>query len=298
VNATAIVIIGSLAAGAPVAQPPEGTPQASAQAQPTRPAPDPRRQDIQMMEIALTRALQTGARQLAQLLRVNDPTSAFVTEIGRARGFILDGYGIFFDVDVPGMKQSVVWSAQVGELARDRERTVQAANAMAPDDARRGAAYARVRQIDRLIQALQAGQVLLPPPPSAVAPTQVVAPNRVEAMSVNESVVVQSASPAVANLAAADTQLQDMQIRDPNELYTESVKNALIDAMLGYSKLLKIAENEWLTVAASDSDGPTPGQLDDTSRILISIRGTDLAAYQAGKLTRDEVLKKVVVKEF
>jgi hypothetical protein len=52
-------------------------------------------------------------------------------------------------------------------------------------------------------------------------------------------------------------------------------------------------------VAASDSDAPqTPAQLDETSRILISIRGSDLAAFQAGKLTRDEVLKRVEVREF
>lgn len=294
-NATAILVIGTLSAGAQQA---EAAPQAAPQPQATRPAPDPRRQDVQMMEVALTRALQTGARQLAQLLRVNDPTSAFVTEIGRARGFILEGYGIFFDVDVPGMKQSVVWAAQVNELARDRVTTLQAAGSMAPDDPRRGPAYARVRQIDRLIQALQAGQVLLPPAPSATAPAQLVAPDRVEAMSVNESVLVQSGVPVPPPAASLVPDLQNMQVRDPDELYTESVKNALIDAMLGYSKLLKIEHNEWLTVAASDSDGPIPGQLDDRSRILISIKGSDLALFQAGTLTRDEVRKRVQVKEF
>ena len=301
-NATAILIIATVAAAAPAAQQPDGTPQAQPQTQTEtqtmRPAPDPRRQDIQMMEIALTRALQAGARELARLLKVTEPNSAFVTQTGRARGFILDGYGIFFDVDVPGMKQSVVWSQQVAELARDRERTMQAANAMAPDDPRRALALARLNQIDRWIRAAQSGQVLLPPAPSPTAPMQLAPRDRIEAATVSESVVVETASPAVASPVSPVAPLQDMQIRDPNELYTESVKNALIDAMLGYSKLLKIAENEWLTVAASDSDGPAPGQLDDTSRILISIRGIDLTAYQAGKLTREEVLKKVVVKEF
>lgn len=294
-NATAILLIGTLAAGAG-GQQPEAAPSARPQTPAARPAPDPRRQDVQIMEVALTRALQKGARDLAELLKVNDPTSAFVTSIGRARGFILDGYGIFFDVDVPGMKQSAVWSAQVMQLNQDRERTVRAAGAMAPDDARRGAAFARVQQIDRLLRALQAGQVLLPPGPSATAPAQLVTPERVEAMSVNETVGVPGAPPPPGVPAIPD--LQNVQIRDPNELYTEAVKRALIDAMLGYSKLLKIGDDEWLTVAASDSDGPAPGQLDDTSRILISIRGGDLAAFQAGKLTRDEMLKKVQVKEF
>jgi hypothetical protein len=173
---------------------------------------------------------------------------------------------------------------------------------MAPDDARRGAAFARVQQIDRLLRALQAGQVLLPPARSAAtADTQLAAPlappGAVGAMSISDAVGVPATPQGVAP-ATGLSDLQNMQVRDPNELYTESVKKALIDAMLGYSKLLKIEENEWLTVAASDSDGPAPGQLDDTSRILISIRGADLAAFQAGRLTRDEMLKKVQVKEF
>jgi hypothetical protein len=250
------------------------------------------------MEVALTRALRVGAQELAQLMKVSEPTSAFVTENGRARGFVLEGYGIFFDVDVPGMKQSAVWSSQVAQLARERANTLQLANAMAPNDPRQSLAVARLNQIDRYIRAAQAGQVLLPPAPSPTEPAQIAAPDRmVGAASVNESVIVTSGGDARGSSAAL-SMLPDMQVRDPNELYTEAVKKALIDAMLDYSKLLKIGENEWLTVAASDGDRPAPGQLDDSSRILISIRGSDLLALQTNKLTREDVLKKVVVKEF
>ena len=307
VNATTLVVLGALAA-APSGQQPEGNqPQAppEAQTQTARPAPDPRRLDVQMMEIALTRALQTGARELAQLLRVNEPSSAFVLSTGRARGFILDGYGIFFDVDVPGMKQSVVWSEQMMLLAREREEAIRALNAIRPDDPLRRLAIQNVQRVDRMIQEAQAGKVLLAPPTplptpmSPLPPTQLIGPTRVEATTINESVIVTSPTPAGTPARPPVVPVQEMQLRDPNELYTEAVKKALIDAMLGYSKLLKIGENEWLTVAAADGDGPqVPGQLDDTSRILISIRGSDLAAFQTGKLTREEVLKKVQVKEF
>lgn len=85
---------------------------------------------------------------------------------------------------------------------------------------------------------------------------------------------------------------------DPNQLYTEAVKTALIDAMLKYSVGLKLGADEWLTVAARDAGGPAgPGQVDDASTIVIRIRGGDLTAFHAGKLTREEVLKKVEVKE-
>ena len=30
--------------------------------------------------------------------------------VARAKGFLLDGYGVFFDVDVPALRRSVAWS--------------------------------------------------------------------------------------------------------------------------------------------------------------------------------------------
>ena len=41
-----------------------------------------------------------------------------------------------------------------------------------------------------------------------------------------------------------------------------------------------------------------PGQINDSSTIVLRIKGSDLSAFQAGKLTREEVLKRVDVKEF
>jgi hypothetical protein len=205
------------------------------------------------------------------------------------------------------MKQSVVWSATMVQLAQDRAAAIQAANEMRADDPLRPLAFRRVRQIEQLMTQAQAGGVLVQPPAPALpanAPTQLER-DRVQAATVPgtmaESVAVTSASPAVqtsSNLVAAIQQPMP-QIRDPNELYTEAVKNALIDAMLRYSQFLKVGDDEWLTVAAGDGDGPqSPGQLDETTRILISVRGSDLSAFQSNKLTRDEVLKKVQVKEF
>jgi hypothetical protein len=263
---------------------------------PAKPVADSRHDDIRMMESVLTQALQKGAQDLARQLRVNEPNSAFVTGTGRARGFILDGYGVFFDVDVPGMKQSVVWSAQMVQLMQDRERALQDLERLRPDDPLRKVAELQFRQIQRLIAAAQGGAVLVPSP---VAPTQLAPQGLVGAATVpvtNESMV---ATPAAPPGPAAPAASPATEIRDPNELYTESVKNALIDAMLKYSAFLKIPDNEWLTVAASDSEGPQiPGQIDDASRILIRVKGADLAAFQAGRLTREEVLKKVEVREY
>lgn len=249
-----------------------------------RPAPsvDPRRDDIRMMESVLTQALQKGAQDLARQLKVSEPNSAFVTSTGRARGFALDGYGMFFDVDVPGMKQSVVWSAQMLELAQQRVQLRQFL-AENPTHPARRLAEANLRQIERMMIGVPAAPLPIPSPAPQVAP-----PGIATATNVAETTSV----PAAATALVPD-------LRDPNELYTDSVKNALIDAMLRYSAFLKIGDNEWLTVAASDSDGPQiPGQLDDASRIMIRVRGSDLSAFQSGKLSREGVLKRVEVKEF
>lgn len=272
---------------AALAQSPQPAPAATA---PEPASVDPRRDDIRAMETMLTQALQKGAQDLARQLKVSEPNSAFVAGTGRARGFVLQGYGMFFDVDVPGMKQSVVWSAQAIQLAQERQRALQYLQNARPDDPLRKLAEQQLRQIDRLMSS-SGGMVLIPPAATQIAPADRVS----AAVAVNENVATSSAAPA----APAASPVAMGEFRDPNELYTESVKNALIDSMLRYSAFLKIADNEWLTVAASDSEGPqVPGQLDDASRIVIRVKGSDLAAFQSGKLTREEVLKRVEVREF
>lgn len=285
---------------APV-EPAAAVPQNAAPAAPqpaARPASDTRREDIRVMELALTQALQKGAQDLARQLRVSEPGSMFVTGNGRARGFVLEGYGMFFDVDVPGMKQSVVWSAQMVQLMQDRERFAQVVGNTRPDDPIHRIAEQQLRATDRLIAAAQGGAVLIPSPN---ANTQMPAPDRISAatLAVSDSSITPVAGMPAASATGAAAPVPAPEIRDPNELYTNAVKDALIDTMLRLSPVLKIAEGEWLTVAASDSDGPqVPGQLDDASRIVIRVKGSDLAAFHAGKLTREEILKKVEVREF
>jgi hypothetical protein len=257
------------------------------------------REDIRAMEALLTNALQKGAQDLALRMQVNDPGSRFVTGTGRARGFALDGYGVFFDVDVPGMKQSLVWSS---ELLRQMQQADYLRQFIAsnPDSSARQFAMTELGRLERQLNGLRTSQQ-----PQALAPVPAIPADRTAtAQAVNESTSVAAPPLALAGnrsitAAAAPAANVPSDLRDPNELYTDAVKNALIDAMLKYSSFLKIGAEEWLTVAARDSEGPSmPGQIDDASTIVIRIKGSDLAAFQANKLTREEVLKKVQVKEF
>jgi hypothetical protein len=300
VKATSLVVVALMAAGMtafaqerPSPPDPEqvetqSVPGAPVASQRAAPSVDSRRDDIRAMESLLTRALQKGAADLASQMQVSEPGTLFVTGAGRARGFVLEGYGVFFDVDVPGMRQSVVWSAQMLQQAQQRE-SLRDFIARSPDSKERRYAEMELRRLDRLGQAV-AGPPVPQPAPSGVATAQ----------AVNESATVAAAPPTLAPpvpVAPAAPRAADM--RDPNELYTDAVKIALIDTMLKYSAFLKIGAEEWLTVAARDSDGPLmPGQIDDSSTIVLRVKGSDLAAFQGAKLTREEVLKRVVVKEF
>lgn len=237
----------------------------TAQDAPSRPDA-PQRNQIRMMENVLTGAVRQGAESLARTMQVKEPGSLIVTGTARARGIVLEGYGVFFDVDVPMMKQSVVWSMQTLERERQRAALRQVIDT-SPDTPARRFAEQQLRLLDR-----NPGSTLPLAPPAAANGIAVAA----AVNDVNETVAPEP--------------------RDPNEQYTEAVKAALVDAMLDYG--LPIGADEWLIVAARDSEGPiSPGVLDDASTIVLKVKGSDLLAFRAKKLTREEARKKVEVRE-
>jgi hypothetical protein len=245
------------------------------QSPPATVAPGDRRDDIKTLEAVLALAVKSGADKLALQMRASEPGSLFVIDTGRTRGFDLQGYGVFFDVDVPMMKQSVLWSSRTLTQQDTRAQLENYINTLPPGPARDFA----IRELRRT----QQGQRQAAPTPIANSSE----PGTVRAQDVDNAAAVATPAP-VPPLAG-----------DPNVLYTELVKSSLIDAMLKYSVGLKLGAEEWLTVAARDAQGPpTPGQPDDASTIVIRIKGSDLAAFHANKLTREEVLKRVEVKEY
>jgi hypothetical protein len=283
--------------------PPDPTPQAAPVVSPPRLAQEPQsssvdQRDVRMMEIVLTNAVRNGAENISRQMQAREPGSLFVVDMAKARGFVLEGYGIFFAVDVPMMRQAAVWSARQ-LMQRDLQDQIGKLNAIAADttkdlDTRRQAAF-QARMLGLSLQGANGSTVTRAPDPvgtlagataTPVANNPTPAPGIVRATDVDEKAAPSSPAP-VSPLA------------DPNDLYTEAVKAALIDAMLKHSLSLHIGDNEWLTVAARDGEGPpVPGQIDDASTIVISIKGSDLSAFITNKLTRDDVLKRVKIREF
>jgi hypothetical protein len=91
----------------------------------------------------------------------------------------------------------------------------------------------------------------------------------------------------------------DPILDDPEEAYRVEVINALMNAMLDYSRGLNLGADEWLTVGARRDDSPRVGWGDSDARtIQIRVRGSDLAAFLGGQLSRDEARRRIEVRLF
>ncbi len=265
------------------------------------PPPEPKpvnlgdvRHHIYVMEGALARAVDYGAKQLNREI-LNVMPGVFMLEgEARARGVFLDGYGVFFDVRVPMMRQSMVWSLR---MMMDQD---DAANQAAISDLRRylqGVTDPNTRaQLEKAVRQLERQ------PPGAVARNPQVAPGILvpeqPGVGAATAVGMNAARSAPAPLPPVDSPWA----KDPNRAYTEAVTRALVDAMIDYSTPMAIGADQWLTVAARDDEGrdsmAPQDPLEEVVTMIYRIKGSDLQLYRAGKIDRDEVRKRVQLSQF
>ena len=85
------------------------------------------RHHIYVMEGALARAVDYGAKQLNREILAVMPGVFMLEGEARARGVHLDGYGVYFDVRVPMMRQSMMWSLRM-MLDQDDAQTQNSIN--------------------------------------------------------------------------------------------------------------------------------------------------------------------------
>jgi hypothetical protein len=103
----------------------------------------------------------------------------------------------------------------------------------------------------------------------------------------------------VAETTTAVSPVPALTVRDPNAAYREAIKESLIDAMLEHSRGLRISPDEWLTVAAQRGDSPLgPNEIVTTSTLVLRIKGSDLAIYDADRAAKAQVRQRVEVREF
>jgi hypothetical protein len=272
-----IMLKKGILAGLAVVLASQAMPHAQEQRQPS----ERRRERVQMMEGVLSRAVRSGAEGIAGRMKGGNPNVNFFTGQARARGFILEGYGVFFDVEIPALIESVVWSMQVMErdlVMASALESLRLALADVPESTAKLRAQQALKQMQQFA-----------PAPSLTPPQGM--PRTTGAVAATEN------APAPVN-ASRSTPLAAAPF-DPQAAYTESVQRELIDAMLDYSHPIDIQPDEWLTVAARGSEGPLrPGEIYDPVTIVIRVKGSDLAAYYADRSKGDEIRKRVEVRVF
>jgi hypothetical protein len=251
------------------------------------------RYNISVMEGVLERAVDHGAENLRRQVRRVMPDMLLLSGGAEARGFRLEGYGVFFDVEVPVMRRSMAWSLRAmvdeGGLAalQQIKQFIESSSSNATEK------MALMQNIKRL--EAQFG------PPAPQAPSQT--PRRagagpaVPAGQRSVTSLEAGAGPVVGTPPPADSTLME----DPSRAYEDEVIGALKDAMLDHSGPIGVGNDEWLTVAARDNehrDRLVPGDPYDLLTIVLRIRGSDLAAFRADRISRDEARKRVEVREF
>jgi hypothetical protein len=264
------------------------------------------RQRIFMMEGALERAVQFGVDNLRRRVRAVMPDDALLQGgAPQVRGFRLEGYGVFFDVEVPALRQSLAWSIRtMNETTNTLARDVAAMRAFvrAIPDPRVQAEFERtLRRVQQQVSpAAQIPTVAAASPPGNTVGAQSLGAQTVSAESV-EAPAAPQAVDAVAPLVAAQApEIDAVLLNDPSDAYTEEVKAAVIDAMIENSGPLSLGDDEWLTVAARDNAPTAPfiGGGPDLVTLVLRVKGIDLNAFRAGRLTLDQVRSRVQVGEF
>jgi hypothetical protein len=192
-----------------------------------------RRHDgMSIFEGTLTGAVKVAATQVAKEVRSGTPSASLFTGDARAKGFALEGYGVFVYVEIPSLDVNVTIMAD--QIERDLQRRGQ--------------------------------------------PGEISIANKVDPPSAAETL---------------------RHVQETGDKYHDAVKLALIDAMLDHSKNLELKPDEWLSVAARGSEiGMTPGEILQITTVVLRVKGSDLADYLAGRLTKEQAREKVEVRQF
>src|ERR1051325_4630109 len=242
-----------------------------------------------MMESVLESAVANGADSLMRAVRAVMPPDALVlTGAPSARGFRLEGYGLFFDVEVPAFRRTMAWSLRQlvdenGLGAAAAVNQLKAYIATVQDPRQRVNLDRALRRLE-----LQVGPVGPAPVPQDASARTVASTSTVSAQS-------------VATPAPAPVPVDPQVVEDPNGAYTREVSAAIIDAMIENSGPLPVGDNEWLTVAARAKGRPArlvPGHTSNISSIVFRIKGSDLAAFRAGRMSLEDTRTRVEVKQF
>ena len=211
---------------------------------------------IRLIEQALEQAVGRGVSTVEQQFSTFVPGLRFFAGSIQARGFALDGYGLFFDVEYPVVRRSILWS--MGALNQFV-------------DANMASALANLR---RQMLAMQDG-------PGRSAFSEALRELEGQVRSTRERSVSLGGSDRIA-----DRRVDESPTPDAVELYRTTLTQALTDVLINYGGALPagaLGDEQWLTVAARDGRGLRSGG-GEPRTLLLRVRGRDLSAFRDGRL--------------
>ena len=254
------------------------------------------RHHIYVMEGALARAVDYGAKALNREILSVMPGVFMLAGEAQARGVYLDGYGVYFDVQVPMMRQSMMWSVrtmldQDNVAAQMAISDIRKIGQSITDPASRAAFERSLQQLERQAAPTNSYARTGSPSNPTVSPG-VILPDTAGGVGA-----------VVGRRRARRAAVADKPwAQDPNRAYTEAVTRALVDAIIDYSTPMALGPDQWLTVAARDNEGrdtlAPQDPLEEMVTMIYRIKGADLLDYRAGRITRDEARKRVQVSQF
>ena len=227
---------------------------------------------VELMEQALEQAVSRGVRIVERQLPALAPGLVFFVGPIQARGFVLDGYGVFFDVEYPVVRRSILWS--MGML---RQFDVTLSDTL--------------EGLRRRMQGMQEG-------PARAAFGQAL--REIEAAVRRSSPV----APVALGGPRTTTERRDVATApssgavsiDPQELYLSALTGSLTDALLAHGEAMPVDGDAWLTVAARDGRGSYGrGRAPARRTLRLRIRGRDLAAIRNGELSPEEARARVEI---
>lgn len=254
------------------------------------------RYHVRQMESVLVRAVEHAAELMTHRLTTVSPDVMALAGSPRAQGFLIDGYGLFFAVEVPRLSDSMTWALQVLANSHD-QRTLtslqQLADAQTDPVVRADleqAIRSLQRQMGRVAPAEQTRSAEPRPAmraagaPTAPTPTPTSPP-------VSAATVAESSSTSEAETSTL--------LADPSAAYEDEVKAALSDALLDYALTLPLSPGEWVTVAARDAGYIAfPDAIAEMVTVTLSVKVDDLLELHGQRIDRDEARRRVVVREF
>ena len=211
---------------------------------------------MQRMEELLEEAVTRGVQVVEQQLPTVAPQLLFFAGAVRARGCVIDGHGMFFDVEYPVVRRSLLWSmSALGGMDVGMSAT---------------------------LRDLRSRMLSLPEGPGR-AGLQAIA--EMEAQLYGSRPSPASASPSGVR-SASDA--------DPREIYLSALTGELTNAVVAFGSSLGVGGDEWLVVAARDGRGRAdPRRVGPRRTLRLRIKGHDLDALRQGRLSVEEARQRV-----